>query len=152
MEQNESIYSLYTRFKDVVNTLGALGKIFLNSENVKKIIRYLLKEWRPKRTVIEEAKNVNTLTIDDLIGLLISYEEDLAAEKGNEDEKKKSMALKASRSESNEENEFEDEDTALMAKKFKMFFKKSSEQRKFRNFKNQKEKKEGNHILQIQKD
>ena len=78
----------------------------MNSKNVKKIIRYLLKEWRPKRIVIEEAKNVNTLTIDDLIGSLISYETDLAAEKCDEDKKKKSIALKASRSESNEENEF----------------------------------------------
>ena len=32
-------------------------------------------------TAIEEAKDLNVLPIDDLIGSLISYEEDLAAEK-----------------------------------------------------------------------
>ena len=85
---------MYTRFTDTVNTLGALGKTFSNSKKVKKIIRSLLNEWRPKRTVIEEDKNLNTLPIDDLIGSLISYEEDLVAEKGNV-EKKKSIALKA---------------------------------------------------------
>ena len=81
MEKNESVYSMYTRFTHIVNTLRALGKTFSNSEKVKKIIRSLPKEWRPKRTAIEKAKNLNTLSIVDLIGSLISYEEDLAAEK-----------------------------------------------------------------------
>ena len=70
-----------------------MGKTFSNSEKVKKIIRSLPKKWRPKRTAIEETKNLNTLPLDDLIGSLISYEEDLAAEKWDE-EKKKSIALK----------------------------------------------------------
>ena len=83
MEQNKSVHSMYTIFTNIVNTLGALGKIFLNSEKVKKIIRSLPKEQRPKRTVIEEAKYLNTLTIDDLIGSLIAYEEDLAATRGD---------------------------------------------------------------------
>ena len=56
MEQNENVYSMYTSFTDIINTLGALGNTFSNSEKVKKIIRPLPKEWRPKRIVIEEAK------------------------------------------------------------------------------------------------
>ena len=32
MEQNESVYSMYTRFIDIVNTLGVLGKTFSNNE------------------------------------------------------------------------------------------------------------------------
>ena len=69
-----------TRFMDIVNTLRVLGNTFSNSEKVKKIIRSLPKEWRPKRTTIEEVKNLNTLPLDDLIGSLISYEKNLAAE------------------------------------------------------------------------
>ncbi|KAH9687344.1 hypothetical protein KPL70_014732 [Citrus sinensis] len=124
MEQNENVYSMYTRFTDIVNTLGALGKTFSNSEKVKKIIRSLPKEWRPKRTAIE-----------------VSYEEDLAAEKGNE-EKKKSIALKASKYESDGGSEPDDEELAMLARRFRKFFKKIGERRKFRNFKNQREKKE----------
>ncbi|KAH9724999.1 hypothetical protein KPL70_007704 [Citrus sinensis] len=141
MEQNENVYSMYTRFTDIVNTLGALGKTFSNSEKVKKIIRSLPKEWRPKRTAIEEAKDLNTLPLDDLIGSLISYEEDLAAEKGHE-EKKKSIALKASKYESDEESEPDDEELAMLARRFRKFFKKTGERRNFRNFKNYREKKE----------
>ena len=93
MEQNESLYSIYSRFTDIVNTFGGLGKMFSNSKKVKKIIRSLPMEWRPKRIVIEEAKDLNTLPIDDLIVSLISYEEDLIAENDNK-EKKKALYLK----------------------------------------------------------
>ncbi|KAH9671200.1 hypothetical protein KPL70_017266 [Citrus sinensis] len=141
MEQNENVYSMYTRFTDIVNTLGALGKTFSNSEKVKKIIRSLPKEWRQKRTAIEEAKDLNILPIDDLIGSLISYEEDLAVEKGHE-EKKKNIALKASKHESDEESEMDDEELAMLARRFRKFYKKNNEQRKFRGYKNKKEKKE----------
>ncbi|KAH9697041.1 hypothetical protein KPL71_023435 [Citrus sinensis] len=141
MEQNESMYSMYTRFTDIVNTLGALGKTFSNSEKVKKIIRSLPKEWRPKMTAIEEAKDLNILPIDDLVGSLISYEEDLATEKGNE-EKKKSIVLKASKYESDEESELDEEEMDMLARKFRKFFKNPSERRKFRDLKNRKEKKE----------
>ena len=73
MKQSESVYSMYIRFTDIVNTLGALRKTFSNSES-KKIIRSLPKEWTPQRTAIKEAKNLNTLPLDYLIGSLISNE------------------------------------------------------------------------------
>ena len=126
---------MYTRFTDIMNTLGALAKTFLNSEKVKKIIRSLPKEWRPKMTVIEEAKDLSILSIDDLIGYLISYEEDLAVKKGNE-EKKKNIALKASKQLSDEKSKLDDEEMAMLAKRFRKFYKKTSEQRKFKNYKN----------------
>ncbi|KAH9744417.1 Integrase catalytic domain-containing protein [Citrus sinensis] len=124
-----------------MNTLRALGKTFSNSEKVKKIIRPLPEEWRPKRTAIEEATNLNTLPLDDLISSLISYEEDLVAEKRDE-EKKKNIALKASKYESDGESESDDEELAMLARRFRIFFKKTGERRKFRSFKNQREKKE----------
>ncbi|KAH9725263.1 Integrase catalytic domain-containing protein [Citrus sinensis] len=141
MEQNENVYSMYTRFTDIVNTLGALGKTFSNSEKVKKIIRSLPKKWRPKRTAIEKAKDLNVLPIDDLIGSLISYEKDLAAEKGNE-ENKKNIALKASKRKSDEESEMDDKELAMLARRFRKFDKKNNEQRKFKGYKNKKEKNE----------
>ena len=107
----------------------------MNSEKVKKIIRSLPKEWRPERTAIEEAKNLNTLPIDDLIGSLISYKEYLAVEKGQE-EKKKSIAFKASKYESDQESKLDDEEMAMLTRRFRKFYKKTSELRKFKNFKN----------------
>ncbi|KAH9792880.1 hypothetical protein KPL71_004330 [Citrus sinensis] len=82
------------------------------------------------------------MTIDDLIGSLISYEEDLVAEKGNKEKKKKNFVLKASKRESDEESKLDDEDMAIMAKRFRKFFKKTSDWKTFRDHKNQKEKNE----------
>ncbi|KAH9650289.1 Integrase catalytic domain-containing protein [Citrus sinensis] len=73
--------------------------------------------------------------------LEVVYEEDLAAEKGHE-EKKKSIALKASKYESDGESEPDDEELAMLVRRFIKFFKKTGERRNFRNFKNQREKKE----------
>ncbi|KAH9697228.1 hypothetical protein KPL71_023524 [Citrus sinensis] len=61
--------------------------------------------------------------------------------KGHE-EKKKSIALKASKCESDGESEPDDEELAMLARRFRKFFKKTGERRNFRNFKNQREKKE----------
>ncbi|KAK9192656.1 hypothetical protein WN944_003349 [Citrus x changshan-huyou] len=67
--------------------------------------------------------------------------EDLVAEKGNE-EKKRSIALKVSNNESDEESELDDEELAMLARRFKKFYKKTNERKKFRSYKNKKEKKE----------
>ena len=65
----------------------------------------------------------------------------MVAKKGHE-EKKKSIALKASKHESDEESELDDKEMAMMTRRFRNFYKKTSERRKFRNFKNQKVKNE----------
>ena len=51
----------------------------------------------------------------------------MAAKKGNEEKKKKSVALKAFKHESDEENELDDEDVAMMTRRFRKFFKKTNE-------------------------
>ena len=56
MEQNESVYFMYTRFTDIVNTLGTLGKTFSNSEKVKKIIRSYLRNGDQKGLPLRKLK------------------------------------------------------------------------------------------------
>ncbi|KAH9657648.1 hypothetical protein KPL70_023168 [Citrus sinensis] len=65
----------------------------------------------------------------------------LPVEKGHE-EKKKNIALKASKRESDEESKMDDEELAILARRFRKFYKKNNEQRKSRGYKNKKEKKE----------
>lgn len=81
IEQNESLHVMYTQFIDIVNTRGALRKVFSSSEKVKKIIRSLSKECRPKRLAMKAANDLNTLSLNDLINSFISFEEDLTIEK-----------------------------------------------------------------------
>ena len=58
------------------------------------------------------------------------------------DEKKKNIAFKVSKHESDEESALDDEEMGMLTRRFRKFYKKTSERRKFRNFKNQKEKKD----------
>lgn len=55
------------------------------------------KEWRPNRTAIKEANDLNNLSIDVLIN-----------KRDNEENKKKKIVLKTSKLKSNEESNFED--------------------------------------------
>ena len=83
---------------------------------------------------IEEAKNLNTLSLDDLIGSLISYEEDITNERIDEDKKKKSFAFKSSIVESDDDgSDFEDEGIEMIAGKFRRIFKKQIKRRNFKD-------------------
>jgi hypothetical protein len=74
IEKSESIASMYDRFTLIINGLEGLGKTFSNSEKVKKILRCLPDEWEAKVTVIEEAKDLDTLSLDQLMGSLMTHE------------------------------------------------------------------------------
>ena len=65
----------------------------------------------------------------------------MTGEKGNE-EKKRSIALKTSKHESDEESELDDEQLAILTRRFEKFYNKTNERGKFRSNKNKKEKKE----------
>lgn len=54
------------------------------------------------------------------------------------EDKKKNIALKASKFESDKESDFEDKDIIMIARKFRRFFKKPSERRRFKDSKNKK--------------
>ena len=54
MEENETIHSMITCFTFIVNQLNSLGKSHSTSEQVKKILRSLPKEWRAKTMAIKE--------------------------------------------------------------------------------------------------
>ncbi|KAL6331617.1 hypothetical protein AAG906_011557 [Vitis piasezkii] len=91
------------RFTDIVNGLEALGKTYKESKKVMKILRSLPSKWHTKVTTIQEAKDLTKLPMEELIGLLMTYEINLAKklQKG-EDKKKKSIALKATTKEEEE--------------------------------------------------
>jgi len=93
MKEDESIETMYSRFQTLVSGLQILKKSYVASDHVNKILRSLPAKWRPKVTAIEEAKDLNTLSVEDLISSLKCHEIGL-----NEQEpikKHKSIALKS---------------------------------------------------------
>ena len=69
MESNETIYEIFTRFTDIINGLQSLGKIYTNVEIVRKILRCLPRNWGPKVTAIEKAKDLTKWVLMNCSGL-----------------------------------------------------------------------------------
>ena len=85
-----------------------------------KILRALPESWTPKITTIEEAKDLNTLKLEDLINSLMSHE---LIKKRNEESHRgrRTLALKAQNSEESTSTSHEEEEISLLTKKFKKF-------------------------------
>jgi hypothetical protein len=91
MKDDETIEEMYSRFQTLVSGLQIQKKSYVASDHVSKILRSLPVRWRPKVTAIEEAKDLNTLSVEDLVSSLKVHEISL-----NEHEpakKSKSIAL-----------------------------------------------------------
>ena len=73
-KDDESIDDMYSRFQTLVSGPQILKKSYVASDHVSKILISLPARWRPKVTAIEEAKDLNTLSVEDLISSLKVHE------------------------------------------------------------------------------
>nr|GEW43660.1 retrovirus-related Pol polyprotein from transposon TNT 1-94 [Tanacetum cinerariifolium] len=126
--KDESTDSAFARFNTIITILKALDEGYFNKNYVRKFFRALHPKWRAKVTVIEESKDLTSLSLDELIGNLKVYE--MIIKKDSEiikaKEERKSLALKAKNESSDEEcSTFrsEDEEYAMTVRDFKKFFK-----------------------------
>ncbi|GAV87632.1 UBN2 domain-containing protein, partial [Cephalotus follicularis] len=115
MHDDESISNMFTRFTTIINSLKNLGKSYYNQELVRNILWCLPKCWTPKVTAIEEAKDLSTLPLEQLLGSLMTHETAVKNHKNVEVKKKKTIALRASREESESD---EEGDMALITSQF----------------------------------
>jgi len=65
---------MYSRFQTLVSGLQILKKSYVASDHVSKILRSLPARWRPKVIAIEEAKDLNTLSVEYLVSSLKVHE------------------------------------------------------------------------------
>jgi hypothetical protein len=122
MKKDENISEMSTRFTNIINFLKSLGKVFTNEENVRKILRSLLKRWEAKKTTIFAARDLKVLSLDELVGSLMTYELEMNSNVEEEEVKpKKKFALKSSHHDHNnsEEESDEEEELALITRNFK---------------------------------
>jgi len=70
----ETVMDMYTRFTHIINVIKSLGKTFTTEELVRKILRFLPRTWGAKITAIQETKDLKTISLDELIGNLQTYE------------------------------------------------------------------------------
>ncbi|KAL6312306.1 hypothetical protein AAG906_004890 [Vitis piasezkii] len=92
-----------------------------------KILRSLPKKWETKVTIIQEAKDLTKLPLENLMGFLMTHEITMKSHRDVEDKKKKSITLKViTHEEEVEEIENEsrkDENLALITMNFRKFMK-----------------------------
>jgi len=122
MKDDESNEEMYSRFQTLVSGLQCLKKSYVASDHMSKILRSLPARWRQKVTAIEEAKDLNTLSVEDLVSSLkvheISFNEHESAKKSKSialpSKGKSSKALKVVESEEESPDGDSHEDPAEM--------------------------------------
>jgi len=94
MNEEENINEMYSRFTSIVNELRSLGKIYSPHDIIRNFLRCLPMTWRSMVIAITQAKDLNSLPLEDLIGTLRAREVLLQEDKPNK--KGKMISLKAS--------------------------------------------------------
>ena len=119
MSDDECFDEFYAKLNNIVNSAYNFGEIYDQPKIVRKILRSLTKDFRPKMAAITESKDVDSIPVDELVRSLQSYVLDLP--KTNES---KSMVLKSV--DDVEGNWFNDELSAIeisyLPKNFRNFF------------------------------
>ncbi|GAV66876.1 zf-CCHC domain-containing protein/UBN2 domain-containing protein, partial [Cephalotus follicularis] len=90
---------------NITNVLQALDKVYTNSEMVRKILRCLPRVWMPKMTAIEEATDLNTLSLEDILGSLMTHELSIMKKDDDEENEKRKKKVAALKSSPNEETD-----------------------------------------------
>jgi hypothetical protein len=74
MNEDETVSKYFLRVEELVNAMKGLGEKIEESILVQNILRSLLDKFNPKVFGIEELNDLKTMSIDQLLGTLTSYE------------------------------------------------------------------------------
>ena len=130
MADDETFDEFYAKLNDIVNSAFNLGEVYDQPKIVRKILRSLSENFKPKVTIITESKDVETIPVDKLVGSLQSYESNLP-----KTSKSKSMALKSI--DDVDDSGFDDEtsstEIAHLAKSFRNFLRNNNRRARNQN-------------------
>ncbi|XP_057444340.1 uncharacterized protein LOC130736536 [Lotus japonicus] len=122
MKENERIDDMFGRFQIIVNGLRNLDRKYESVDQITKILRCLPRRWRPEVTAIQEAKDLSTLRLEDLLGSLKVHEIELAHDEGLKKQKNiasKAIQVKEQSEEEESLEELSEDEQALFNRKFK---------------------------------
>lgn len=75
MKEAENVGDYCMRAKACIEKMRAFGEKVDNEVILKKVLRTLFPKWRETSIIIEETKDLRTLSYDQLVGSLMSHEE-----------------------------------------------------------------------------
>ena len=67
ISDDECFDEFYAKLNDIVNSAYNLDKIYYQPKIVRKILRSLTKDFKPKVTAIIESKDVDSIPVDELV-------------------------------------------------------------------------------------
>ncbi|KAK2380438.1 gag-protease polyprotein [Trifolium repens] len=108
MKDDESIQEFHLSLLDIANSFEALGEKMPDEKLSRKLLRSLPKRFDIKVTAIEEAHDITTMKMDELVGSLQTFEIVLN-ERG--DKKNKSIAFVTNTDDGNVQSEDEEEES-----------------------------------------
>ena len=74
MSNDECFDEFYGKLNNIVNSAYNLGEFYDQPKIVRKILKFLTEDFRPKVTIIIESKDVDFIPVDELVESLQSYE------------------------------------------------------------------------------
>lgn len=123
MRDDETFDDFYAKLSDIVNSYFTLGKKIPEAKVVGKILRSLPERFQSKVIAIEEAQNVDTLKLDQLVGNLQTYEAHQISKKKQKDSVTFTTAHETTKT-LETEFDLESEMTTMFTKQFKKNLKK----------------------------
>ncbi|XP_057452470.1 uncharacterized protein LOC130744299 [Lotus japonicus] len=119
MKEDETISDFHLRVRDLANASFALGEQMSEEKLARKILRSLPKKYDMKVTAIEEAQDISSIKVDELIGSLQTFEMSINE---RSDKKNKSIAFVSNTEDDDQSEKDVDENIAeaiaLLGKKF----------------------------------
>ncbi|KAK0607415.1 hypothetical protein LWI29_014626 [Acer saccharum] len=118
MGEEDKFIDFQDKLLDIANQCQALGTPISSERLNWKILRSLPKRFKAKVTAIEESKDVDVMSIDELLGSLQTFEACMKQKAKN-----KGLALKVVKEASSSDD---DEEMALLVRKFRKFMRKGA--------------------------
>ncbi|KAK1369394.1 hypothetical protein POM88_035486 [Heracleum sosnowskyi] len=92
---DESLTDLYDRFLTLLNDLSLVGKEYETEDSNTKFLRALPEEWDTQTSIIRHQYDLNTVSLDEVYGMLRTHDLEVQQRKNKKSSKAKSIALKA---------------------------------------------------------
>jgi hypothetical protein len=129
MEEEETFDEFYSKLSIIRNSTINLGKKMTDAKMVKKILRSLPPRFIPQVAAITQSQDLETMRVEELVGLLQTFELLLPKPRNS-----KNLALKIKTTKGRPVDFFDeefgdDEELAMMARKFKKFLRNNGNSR-----------------------
>nr|KJB14604.1 hypothetical protein B456_002G177800 [Gossypium raimondii] len=93
IHKNETIFEFYVKLYDLTNQIFTLEDEYFNSKLTRKVLYSFPERFNIKVTTIKEAKNIDTMCIDELIRSIQNFEINLDETKRNKGKGEKGITL-----------------------------------------------------------